>query len=209
MNNTARSVIKATPEMVIYCFDSLVYHFDVKPIYTPKFSNDAFPLFVTWKIDKHGTGEPDLRGCIGTFAPKPLIEGLNKFSLNSAFQDSRFHPIQSKEIPKLHCSVSILVEFEDARDVWDWEVGVHGIWIHFEHGGVNRNATYLPEVAADQEWDKEETLVSLIKKAGHHGKIDQSFYNKIKLTRYQSSKLSLSYDEYKELKKQQQSVGSN
>jgi len=37
-------------------------------------------------------------------------------------RDSRFSPITKEEFPRLHCSVSILTHFEDARDYMDWEV---------------------------------------------------------------------------------------
>lgn len=42
----------------------------------------------------------------------------------SAIKDSRFSPITKDEFTKLHVSVSILTNFEDARDYMDWEVSV-------------------------------------------------------------------------------------
>ena len=39
-------------------------------------------------------------------------------------KDSRFDPITKEEFTKLHCSVSILTHFEEARDYLDWEVCV-------------------------------------------------------------------------------------
>eukprot|EP01133_Synstelium_polycarpum_P002281 gene2281-2587_t len=194
--------VQATNEMVAYCFDTLISHYEVQQLKVPKFTNDPYPLFVTWKIDKHGDGETDLRGCIGTFSPIALIEGLNRFSLTSALKDTRFKPIPQREIPKLHCAVSILVDFEEAKDVWDWEIGVHGIWIDFRDANNHKhNGTYLPEVMPEQGWTQTEALTSLVKKAGYHGKVDQTFLSKIKLTRYQSSKIALSYNDYLEYKK--------
>ncbi|KAN0040489.1 hypothetical protein ACTA71_008826 [Dictyostelium dimigraforme] len=197
------SSTKATKEMVAYCFDSLIFHFENKPIYKPKFSNESSPLFVTWKIDNKNYDEPILRGCIGTFAEKTLVEGLHKFALTSALKDSRFSAITKKELTKLHCAVSLLVKFETCDSVWDWEIGTHGIWIEFTDPNTNQisNSTYLPEVIPEQEWTKEEAIRSLIKKAGFNGKVDDNFFSLIKLTRYQSSKDSLSYSEYLEYKK--------
>jgi hypothetical protein len=69
----------------------------------------------------------------------------------SAFKDSRFSPITADELSKLHVSVSILTNFEDAEDHMDWEVGTHGIRIEFHSDrGSRRTATYLPEVATEQ-----------------------------------------------------------
>lgn len=39
-------------------------------------------------------------------------------------KDSRFDPITKEEFSKLHCSVSILTHFEEARDYLDWEVDI-------------------------------------------------------------------------------------
>ena len=43
-------------------------------------------------------------------------------SIFSAFKDSRFNAVSAEEIPKLHCSVSLLTDFEEARHCLDWEV---------------------------------------------------------------------------------------
>lgn len=82
------------------------------------------------------------------------------------------------------------------------QIGVHGIQIAFEdpETGRKRRATYLPEVAAEQGWDARETLDSLIKKAGYHGKVTDALLNSIQLERYQSSKEKLTYSEYLALK---------
>jgi len=38
------------------------------------------PLFITWNIkDRHGTKQ--LRGCIGTFSPMPVEEGIADYAL--------------------------------------------------------------------------------------------------------------------------------
>lgn len=69
----------------------------------------------------------------------------------SACNDTRFSPITSDELTKLHVSVSLLRHFEDGVDYRDWEIGVHGIRIEFTNEkGNKRTATYLPEVASEQ-----------------------------------------------------------
>jgi len=95
-----------------------------------------------------------------------------------------------------------LTDFEEVDSVWDWEINVHGIWIDFvDSSGVSRSATYLPEVAGEQGWTKEEALESLVRKSGYKGALNQSLLASIKLTRYQSSKSSLTYAEYTSLVK--------
>ncbi|KAF0975770.1 hypothetical protein FDP41_005097 [Naegleria fowleri] len=106
------------------------------------------------------------------------------------------------EVPQLKCAVSLLVNFEevDVGNVYDWEIGTHGIRIKFEVNGRDYGGTYLPEVAKEQEWTKEETLSSLIRKAGFKGKVTQSLLESIELERYQSSKVDMTYEEYAECK---------
>ena len=78
----------------------------------------------------------------------------------------------------------------------DWEVGKHGIVINFAENGKKYNGTFLPEVAKEQNWSKKETLEYLIKKSGCKSKNIDEIIEKINLTRYESSKYNLSYDEY-------------
>lgn len=77
-------------DMIYYCFDVLhsVLHTNKDPP-KPSFPNNEYPLFVTWYIGR----ELNLRGCIGTFSPMALHDGLTEYSKISAFQDSRFNPI--------------------------------------------------------------------------------------------------------------------
>uniref|UniRef100_F6PM23 AMMECR nuclear protein 1 n=1 Tax=Equus caballus TaxID=9796 RepID=F6PM23_HORSE len=76
-------------------------------------------------------------------------------------------------------------------------VGVHGIRIEFiNEKGSKRTATYLPEVAKEQGWDHIQTIDSLLRKGGYKAPITNEFRKTIKLTRYRSEKMTLSYAEY-------------
>ena len=57
-----------------------------------------------------------------------------------------------------------------------------------------RSAVYLPDVIPEQGWSKAETIDSLVRKSGYSGQITDSLRSKIKLTRYQSTKCTVSYD---------------
>jgi AMME syndrome candidate gene 1 protein len=116
--------------------------------------------------------------------------------MNSAFNDHRFPPLKENEMKDLEISVSLLVEFEDKEDVFDWEVGTHGIRIFLKEGGRTYSATYLPEVASEQGWTKEETIRSLYQKAGYYGKVDKSVFSATTIQTYQSSKIHLNYDQW-------------
>lgn len=186
-------------DMVFYCFDVLHSHLHKNNTNLPKpaFPNNPFPLFVTWYVGR----EKRLRGCIGTFSPLHLHDGLKEYALTSAFQDTRFNPIGKEELPKLNCSVSLLTNFEPAKSWNDWEIGIHGIRIEFHNEkGHRRSATYLPEIASEQEWDHLETIDSLLRKGGYKAQITNEFRNSIDVTRYQSEKLTKSFNDWQSIR---------
>jgi AMMECR1 domain-containing protein len=100
------------------------------------------------------------------------------------------------ELPKLECGVSLLTNFEKAKDCFDWEVGIHGIQIEFPDGKHTRTATYLPEVSREQGWTKSQTIDSLMRKGGYRHTVTTDIRKTVKLTRYQTEKCIVSYDDY-------------
>lgn len=133
---------------------------------------ESYPLFVTWNTVSR-SGHKSLRGCIGTFEPLPLTTGLQTYALTSAFDDTRFSPIPSSLVPSLSCSLTLLANFEPCDDAMDWNLGTHGLRISFTWKNRRHGATYLPDVAVEQGWNKEETVESLMKKAGWDGAYGQ------------------------------------
>ena len=140
-----------------------------RPSYASRLSvTESFPLFVTWNTHSR-SGHKSLRGCIGTFEALPLASGLTTYALTSAFDDTRFSPIPAALMPALSCSLTLLADFEPCQDAMDWTLGQHGLRISFNYRNRRHGATYLPDVAVEQGWTKEETLESLMKKAGWDG----------------------------------------
>jgi len=116
--------------------------------------------------------------------------------------------------------ISLLTNFEEGDSYLDWTVGVHGIYIKFPHPSLTApssetpspdsssynlprltskqtfTATYLPNVIPDQGWDKIEAIDSAIHKAGWRGRITEDIRRSVKLERYQSSKCSVTWDDY-------------
>ena len=92
-----------------FCFANLEDYLKTKEFksYPEEFDTVDCPLFVTW--NKNG----DLRGCIGTFASDPLGKTVQRFSLVSALQDSRFPPVSAAEVSSLDVHVSLLNNFEE------------------------------------------------------------------------------------------------
>ena len=116
--------------LCVYAFDTLISALTNEKIITEiplSLKSKEFPLFVTWTTGP----SKKLRGCIGTFQSDNLEQNLKYFSLTAAFKDSRFSPISSKEIKNLNVGISLLTNFEKAKDPYDWEIGKHGIEIRF------------------------------------------------------------------------------
>lgn len=156
-----------------------------------------YPLFITWNTVSPRSEHVSLRGCIGTFEAQELDEGISSYAITSAVHDTRFDPVSKRELPSLEAAVTLLTDFEDCDDAMDWELGTHGIRISFVDRGRRYGATYLPDVAPEQGWTKEETLVSLMRKAGWVGRRDKWQDIDLKVVRYQGKKESLQYPEYK------------
>jgi len=194
----------ASPEMCFFCFETLhreLFRIDDQP--EANFTNEAYPLFVTWHIGR----DRRLRGCIGTFNSMNLHSGLKEYALTSSLRDSRFPPISRDEFAKLTVSVSILQNFEEADGYLDWTIGIHGIRIEFlNERGSKRSATYLPKVASEQGWDQIQTIDSLLRKGGYRGFISNEVRESIKLTRYQSSETHMTYGEYRDIADRRQSA---
>ena len=99
-----------------------------------------------------------LRGCIGTFAPaKPLAEQIIEMAAAAA-RDPRFiyrDPLTAEELAQLTVQVSVLSELEPIADPLDIELGVHGIYVT---GPGGASGCFLPEVATETGWSREEFL---------------------------------------------------
>lgn len=83
----------------------------------------------------------------------------------------------------------------------DWDLGTHGLRISFTYHHRRMGATYLPDVPVDQGWTKEETIVSLMRKAGWYG--NRKEWRKVdglKVVRYKGTKAKCGYEEYKQMR---------
>lgn len=164
-----------------------------------------YPLFVTWDKLHAPSGEYHLRGCIGTFsASSPLSATLSEYALISALHDTRFSRVAPRELPQLRASVTLLTNFEDCAGVDDWVVGEHGIRISFRDAARRYGATYLPSVAPEQGWGKEETMASLMRKAGWTGKGLEGNWRAVaercgmSVERYRGDKEEVGWEEFKQ-----------
>jgi len=114
-------------------------------------------VFVT--LREHG----ELRGCIGHMADDlPLSQVVGYCALQAAFKDHRFQPVAVQELQHIDIEISLLTPFERVPTYEDIVVGRDGVLL--EKNG--RSAVFLPSVAVEQGWGRDEMLAHLCRKAG-------------------------------------------
>jgi hypothetical protein len=114
-------------------------------------------VFVTLK--KRG----NLRGCIGRMAPdRPLAALVSAMALQAAFEDPRFGPVTLKELPDLEIEISVLTPMKPVSGPEAIIIGRDGVLL--QKG--KRSAVFLPQVAPEQGWGRDEMLNHLAMKAG-------------------------------------------
>ena len=105
----------------------------------------------------------ELRGCIGRVqAEGPLIRLVAAMALESAFRDPRFKPVTAGELPRIAIEVSVLTPLAAAPGPDAIQPGRDGVVLRLG----DRSAVFLPQVAAEQGWDRVEMLDNLAQKAG-------------------------------------------
>ena len=134
-------------------FNSIRDSLDGKPIAKPilnfHFSilNSKCGAFVS--LHKHGR----LRGCIGHFGEDyPLYKIVAKMARAAAFEDPRFIPVTRDELDDLDIEISVLTPMRRIQSLDEFVLHRHGIYIKKGY----RSGTFLPQVADEVNWTKEE-----------------------------------------------------
>ena len=144
-------------------FNSIRDSLDGKPIAQPIINS---PLQLCWlarqelltlnskcgafvSLHKHG----HLRGCIGHFGEDyPLHEIVAEMARAAAFEDPRFMPVTHAELNDLDIEISVLTPMRRIQSLDEFELHRHGIYIKKGY----RSGTFLPQVADEVNWTKEE-----------------------------------------------------
>ena len=131
--------------------DSLDGKSIAQPIFNPQFS--IFNLKCGAFVSLHKFGR--LRGCIGHFGEDyPLHEIVAKMAYAAAFEDPRFMPVTSDELADIDIEISVLTPMRRIQSIDEFQLHRHGIYIKKGF----RSGTFLPQVADEVNWTKEEFL---------------------------------------------------
>jgi len=109
------------------------------------------------------TKNDSLRGCIGHMDfSRPLWENCMRAAVSAAIEDPRFPPVEPAELPDLQLEISVMEPPRPIRGVDEFD--------HMKHGIImskgRRRGLFLPQVAREQGWDKQQTLEMVCEKAG-------------------------------------------
>ena len=104
-----------------------------------------------------------LRGCIGYMTGMcDLKRQIALLARDAAFSDYRFPPLSEDELPLCTIEISVLTEPEKIKGPEEFIPGRDGIILTAR----GRRAVFLPQVADETGWSREEMLSALAEKAG-------------------------------------------
>jgi AmmeMemoRadiSam system protein A len=83
-----------------------------------------------------------------------LYKVVQEMALSSAFQDTRFSPVKLSEMKDIEVEISVLTPLKRISSIDEFELGKQGIYMIKGRS----SGTFLPQVAAETNWTKEEFL---------------------------------------------------
>jgi len=105
----------------------------------------------------------ELRGCIGRMiGDEPLGKIVGVMAMQAAFNDRRFNQLTADELNDIEIEISVLTPMKKVSGAGDIVVGRDGVLLDKD----GYHAVFLPQVAPEQGWNREEMLDNLCRKAG-------------------------------------------
>jgi AmmeMemoRadiSam system protein A len=83
-------------------------------------------------------------------------------AMQAAFNDRRFNPLTADELSDIEIEISVLTPMKQVSGVSDIVVGRDGVLLNKD----DHHAVFLPQVAPEQKWNREEMLDNLCRKSG-------------------------------------------
>lgn len=104
-------------------------------------------------VTLHKNGE--LRGCIGNIIGKePLYLTVRDMAIEAAVGDPRFSPLELSELKEVEIEISVLTPLQKIESIDEIQLGTHGVLVKKGF----RSGVFLPQVATETGWSKEEFL---------------------------------------------------
>ncbi|MBI4974621.1 MAG: AmmeMemoRadiSam system protein A [Candidatus Omnitrophica bacterium] len=114
--------------------------------------NQSMGAFVTL----HEGGE--LRGCIGNMVGEGhLYQTVSDMAIQAATGDPRFQAVSQQEMDRIDIEISVLSPLKKVSSHEEVKIPGHGVLVRRGF----RSGVYLPQVATEAGWNKDEFLTSL------------------------------------------------
>jgi len=162
-NNNSGLTEEDKKQLLDFARESIVYYLDKHEMLDVPDSNISERLkepraaFVTLKENNQ------LRGCIGDIFPRqPLYKSVISNAVNAAVNDPRFYPVGKNELKDITIEISALTAPKPIASYKEIRIGIDGVVL--KKSGYS--AVFLPQVAPEQKWGREEMLNNLSLKAG-------------------------------------------
>ena len=96
-----------------------------------------------------------LRGCVGNLVGvRPLYKTVAEMARAAAFEDDRFRPLTREELEQVHIEISVLSPLRQISSPDELVLGRDGVLMVKD----GRSGTFLPQVADETGWTREEFL---------------------------------------------------
>ena len=100
----------------------------------------------------------NLRGCIGNItASTPLWVTVMNMAVEASIRDPRFPPVTTSELDDIDIEISALSPMRKIDDYNEIKIPGQGVMVRMGF----RSGVYLPQVATETGWDREEFMNSL------------------------------------------------
>jgi len=83
-------------------------------------------------------------------------------AVEAAINDPRFPPVNLEELEQIECEISVLTPLSPVYDISDIKVGRDGLYVRMGYA----SGVLLPQVAIENNWDKETFISYTCLKAG-------------------------------------------
>lgn len=121
--------------------------------FTDRIIPDGIPANCGAFVTIHCSGK--LRGCVGRLSSSSsLIKSISELAQSAAFSDFRFDSIKLEELDEIDIEISVLSPMRKIDSAEQFDLEKHGIYI--KKG--EKSGTFLPQVAKETGWSKEELL---------------------------------------------------
>ena len=162
-NNDSGLTEEDKKQLLDFARKSIVYFLDNHQMLEVSDVNISDRLKVTRAAFVTLNENHQLRGCIGDIFPRqPLYKSVISNAVHAAVNDPRFYPVSKNDLKDITIEISALTVPKPIASYQEIRIGTDGVVLKKD----GYSAVFLPQVAPEQNWNRDEMLKHLSLKAG-------------------------------------------